>query len=262
VPLPLPHESDTKQAAALAALRPNTMPDAVNEGRSSRDLLWLASALQRTREMPHVDLDAFERKLALLHGYLSPACKPFGDAVTPPPPPPSELTLAAPAGLVITQWYEASPSLCGATIEPTLTLLYVLATPPVPPADGAPSPPESPFVVGCVTLPRSAVLSASRLVQRMAGGNEATPLADALRALKKLLMPAGAADPEALESAPRPTDDDYDPMSSPQMRYKAAVEAVGDSSLAALANLFDPQTGAACTDEPLSAWLLMVLTLK
>ena len=263
IPLPLPLEAAATQAATLAAGRGNTMPDSVKEGRSSRDLLWMASALLRSREMPHLDQDGYERKLLLLHGYLKSACKPFAEAIVPPPPPPGELTVAVPAGFIAIQWHEPSPMLGGVAIEPNITLVFLVSAPP--PAEEGAAPPDGPFLLGKRTMPRSGILATSRLVQQQLTaelGVVLNPLADSLRAVKELLLPPGVTDPEAPPGSRPPTrDPDEDPGSTPAMRYKAVLEEVKDSSLANLATLFDPRQGAACTDEPLCAWMHMLLTM-
>ena len=265
LPLPLPIEEEAKQAAGLAAMRPHTMPDSVDEGKSSRDLMSLASAFLRTREMPNMDQDGFERKLTLLHSHLRAACKPFADAISPPPPPPSELSFAAPPGTILFQWYEPSFLLAGAAIEPMITLVYAIAAPPAEAVEGGPPPPESPFLLGQRTLPRAAVRATSRLVQRMATaslGDETAPLLDSMRVVKELLLPPEATDPEGPPGSRPPTrGNDADPTQTPAFKYKTAVENVKDDGLAALAKLMDPDMGASVGDEPLCAWMQLLLTM-
>ena len=176
---------------------------------------------------------------------------------------PTSLTLPIPAGLIITQWYECSAALSGTVIEPMIDLMYVLAAPLV-----AEAPDDASLHLGKLTLPRAGVLATSRLIQRMSSaslaGDEVAPLNASIRAVKDLILPQGAADPEPGSRPPtRGAEMSYEElMDTPPMKYKAAVEAIPDSSLQNLAWLFDPRMGSACTDEPLCRWMHFVLTLE
>jgi len=257
VPLPRPLDDEVTQAAALAALRPHTMAGSEGEGRSSRDLLWLASSLMRSRELPHVDQDAYEQKQHLLNDFLKKACKPFADALIPPPPPPHEMSVDAPAGLVCLQWHESAAALCGTTAEPTITLIYFLAG-----ADGEAA--EGAFTLGKLVLPRAGVLATSRLLQRHAAlGTEAGEGAvqESLGAIRELVLPPA----EVPASAPAPAgDDDGDsaegePAVQAPSAESTAAAAIDAGSLGALASMFDPLTGSTHTDEALCAWLRALL---
>ena len=240
------------QAAGLSALRDNTMADLASEGRSSRDLLGLASSLLRARELPKPDQDAFERRLLLLTGYLKAACKPFADALAPPPPPAGELTLAVPPGFACLQWYETSSGLGGASIEPDVTLLYLVATPP--PAEGGGE--EGPFLLGRRSVTRAAALATSRLLQRVRADAPAGPFKEGLTAVKELLV-SPERDPE--DTGSRPPSALPEGEETPLMKYQAASDAIGDASFATMAALFDPHMGGACTDEAVCAWLGLLL---
>ena len=129
----------------------------------------------------------------------------------------------------------------------------------------AESAPSEPFLLASMTLARPAVLATSRQVQRMATaalGDEPAPLTDSLKAVKELLLPPEARDPEAPPGSRPPTrGNPEDEMLTPANQYKEAVENVKDDALPALAKLFDPQMGAAVTDPGLCKWLHILLTL-
>jgi len=210
----------------------------------------------RSREIPHVDQDAYEQKLLLLNDFLKKAYKPFADALIPPPPPPAELHADVPTGLVCMQWHESAAALCGNTAEPTITLVYLLA--------GAPNGEEAAegaFALGKLVLPRSGVLATSRLLQRQAAAaaqaeTGAQALQESLSAVKELLGPAAESTAAA---APAPADDGFVDVADnapaaedPATTAAAAIEA---GSLSVLASLFDPLTGSLHTDNALCSWL-------
>ena len=248
----------TTQAAHLASLREHTMPDSKDEGKSGRDLLWLASARLRVREMPHPDPDNFERTLLLLNTHLKAACKPFAEAIAPPPPPPGELTLSVPAGYTCTQWHEASPRLAGATIEPTLTFVYCVSV--KPPDEGV----EGAYHIGKLTLPRAGVLATSRLLQQQSTLEEPTdpelpsPLRTCLRAIKELLLPP-LVDPEA-SRGPVQMDENGEPIENLQMKYLGTLEEIDRPALTPLLQLFDPLMGGTVTHAGIGNWLSLLLS--
>jgi len=261
VPLPRPLADEATQAAGLAALRPHTMDNAAAEGKSSRDLLWQASALARSREIPHVDQDSYERKQLLLHDYLKKAHKPFAEAIIGPPAAPNDLRAEVPAGLVCLQWYEGSPSLCGATIEPTITLVYLLAHASC--EAGA----EGPFTLGQLELPRAGVLKTSRLLQQqvlLKAEAADGVLHESLGAIKELLVlptaPTAAPATVALDDEELPTNEEEgEQAAEAPLTEAAAAAAVGEDKLDDIAQLFDPLTGFSLTDEAVCAWLATML---
>ena len=216
--------------------------------------------------MPRAGADAFERSQLVLHDFLRRACKPFADALVSPPPPLHELKPEVPASFVCVQWHEITSMLGGATVEPSVTLVYVLARPPDD--DGT----DGRFAVGAKPLTRAGVLATSRLLQHQLTRRAPDTAADALGESVSLCVSCSCRPPSLPPSHPSSRrsrtltpmllDADADAAPTP-LTEQAAVAAVEESSLPLLAALFDPLTGGMGTDEPLCAWLgTMLLALE
>ena len=242
IPLLKPIDDATTQAASLAAQRPHTMQGAAQEGKASRDLLWLASSLARSREVPRANQDVFEQRQLLLNHYLKKACKPFADAIVPPPIT-MEPRADIPAGYVCFQWYEQSPVLGGATIAPQVSLVFVFDGSELEGVEGS-------FVLGLRSLPRSDVLATSRLLQHLASVASEAPdsLQESLHAVRELL---GV--PKHGVSHATSIDDEAPPD------VQDVEQLVTVDSLQWLAALFNPLTGSSCNDVTLCGWLRHLL---
>ena len=162
--------------------------------------------------------------------------------------------MAVPPGFVCMQWYEPTPRLSGATVEPQIDLVFLTAI--APGEEGE----TEPYRLGKLTLPRGGVLATSRLLQQQSSlpeTDEHSPLRECIVAVKELLLPPGV-DPEA-DMGPAPIGEDGEPIETMQMKYLATMGEVEKSSLENLLQLMDPRMGAAVTDKALGGWLAMLL---